>query len=308
MTSTPELSIVIVSFRCRDLLLACLHSLHADPAHVGWEIVVVDNDSRDGTVAAVREGYPGVEVVALEENVGFARANNLALRRARGRHLLLLNPDTVVPVGALPACIAALDRAADVGVLGCKLVQPDGELDHACKRGFPTPLNALWYFLGLARAFPASPRFAAYTAGHVDPDRESPVDAVNGAFMLVRREALEEVGLLDDSFWMYGEDLDWCYRFWAGGWKVLYHPGAQVVHVKGGSTTQLRAWRSNRAFHEAMWLFYDKHYARLHGSAFNAAIRVAIYAKLLVSAARSWSRRRRLARRRPRPRATAQAA
>jgi GT2 family glycosyltransferase len=288
----PPLSVIIVSYRCKDLVLDCLASLDADPDTADTEILLLDNASRDGTVDAVRAAHPRVSVTELTDNVGFARANNLGLRAARGQDVLLLNPDTVVPVGTLDACLRALRDAPSVGMLGCKLVQPDGRLDHACKRGFPTPASALWHFMGLSRALPSSPRFAAYTAGHIDPDRVSPVDAINGAFMLIRREALDDVGPLDERFWMYGEDLDWCRRFWDHGWQVLYWPGATVVHVKGGSATKSRGWRANKAFHEAMWLFYAKHRQDGRISPSVAGVRAAIYLKLCLSALRSLLRRR----------------
>ena len=285
---SPELSVVIVAYRCRELLLDCLASLRPEAQGMTLEVIVVDNASGDGSVEAVRATHPWVRLLPLDANVGFARANNHGLRVARGAHVLLLNPDTLLPPGALAACLRELARRPQVGMLGCKLVRPDGTLDHACKRGFPTPASALWHFLGLTRLFPGSPRFARYTAGHVAPDDTATVDAVNGAFMLVRRAALEEVGPLDERFWMYGEDLDWCRRFWAHGWDVLYWPGVTVVHVKGGSASSTRAWATNRAFHHAMWLFYDKHDRRTRSRLVTTLVRAGIVGRLYVSGARSW--------------------
>jgi GT2 family glycosyltransferase len=291
----PTLSVIIVTYACRALVLDCLASLEAQRHEVDMEVVVVDNDSPDNTLEAIQESFPWVIALSAGANLGFATANNLALKSVRGRQILLLNPDTVVPAGGLLACIAALESRADVGVLGCKLVQPSGQLDHACKRGFPRPASSLWHFMGLNRLFPRSSRFAAYTAGHIGEDEISTVDAINGAFMLIRREAIEAVGSLDESFWMYGEDLDWCYRFWMAGWKILYWPEIEVMHVKGGSSTKTRSRPANKAFHEAMWLFYKKHYATTHSVWMNTTVWVAVYTKLVISVGRNALRKARLA-------------
>jgi GT2 family glycosyltransferase len=290
----PRLSVIVVSFNCLGHVERCLASLEGERGDIELEVLLVDNRSTDGTLEAVAERFGWVDAVDAGANLGFSRANNLAMHRATGEHLLLLNPDTVVEPGALRKCVEELERRPDVGMLGCKLVQVDGRLDHACKRGFPTPSSALWHFTGLSRARPTSPRFAAYTAGHVAPDEASDVDAVNGAFMLVRRAALEQVGGLDERYWMYMEDLDWCYRFVQHGWRVVYWPGATVVHVKGGSSSKHRSWRANRAFHHGMWMFYDNHYRAGRSPLVTALVWSAIWTKLGVSALRSaWARRRR---------------
>lgn len=291
----PRLSVIVVSFNCVDHVDRCLASLAPERELVDLEVILVDNQSSDGTLDLVRERHPWVEAVDAGGNLGFSRSNNLAMERATGTHLLLLNPDTEIEPGALRAAVEELDRRPEVGMLGCKLVQPNGELDHACKRGFPTPASSLWHFAGLSKARPRSPRFAAYTAGHVDPDEASDVDAVNGAFMLVRREAYEQVGGLDERYWMYMEDLDWCYRFWEAGWRVTYWPGATVMHVKGGSSTKHRSWKANHAFHHGMWMFYDHHYRPKRSLLVTAAVWAAIWAKLGISASRSWWARRRSA-------------
>jgi GT2 family glycosyltransferase len=282
----PRVSVMVVSYRCRDLLDACLRSLADERERIDLEAIVVDNDSRDGTEHMVTERHPWVRFIAGGGNLGFPRANNLAMEHATGEHLLFLNPDTVVPPGSLAASVEALEARPEVGMLGCRLVRPDGSLDHACKRGFPTPLSSLYHFTGLSRLRPTSPRFAQYTAGHLAPDQEGPVDAVNGAFMLVRRDAVEAVGPMDETYWLYMEDLDWCYRFWQAGWQVRYWPGAEVVHVKGGSAG-IRSWQANRAFHRGMWLFYRKHYAPRRNPLVTAAVWTAIWSKLSLSAVKN---------------------
>jgi GT2 family glycosyltransferase len=260
-SAEPRISIVIVSYDCLPALTVCLTSLADDGDAPSAEVIVVDNASHDGTVAAVTESFPWVDLVANPANLGFAHAMNQGIARSRANTLLALNPDTVVPPGAISKALAELERHPDVGMLGVKLVRPDGTFDHACKRGFPTISSALYYFLGLSRLFPRSPRFARYTAGQLGEDETGPVDAINGAFMLVRREAVEQVGPMDEQYWLYAEDIDWCHRFWDSGWKVLYWPGVRVTHRKGGSSGDIRSWELNRAFHRSMWLFYAKHVA-----------------------------------------------
>ena len=256
------------------------------------EVLLVDNGSTDGTVCMIRESFPWVRIVAEGRNLGFARSNNLATAAARGHHLLYLNPDTVVPAGCLVASVAALDARPAVGMLGCKLVRLDGRSTTPANAGFRLPCRPCYHFVGLTKLRPRSRRFAHYTAGWLDADQESPVDAVNGAFMLVRREALEAVGPMDEEYWLYMEDLDWCYRFWEAGWPVVYWPGVEVIHVKGGSTKDGRPWRSNYAFHRGMWLFYRKHYAEKRSLVVTGAVWLGIWTKLGLSAAHGFASRR----------------
>ena len=283
-TADPHVSVVIVSFNCRATLTQCLESLAADDAALPTEVIVVDNASDDGTVAAITRRFPWVRVIANHTNVGFARAMNEGLECARGEIVLALNPDTVVPAGAISKTVAELEQHPDVGMLGVKLVRPDGTFDHACKRGFPTVSSALFYFLGLSRLRPRSPRFAQYTAGQLGKDETGTVDAINGAFMLVKREAVDEVGPMDERYWLYAEDIDWCRRFWDRGWKVLYWPGVRVIHRKGGSSGDIRSWNLNRAFHRSMWLFYKKHVASDHPPMVSGLVWAGVWTKLGLSA------------------------
>jgi GT2 family glycosyltransferase len=284
------LSVVIVSYNGCNLLRACLQSLEADDTGLSREVIVVDNASSDGCAEMVRDEHPWVRMIGSGDNVGFARAANMGIRSARGEFILLLNPDTVVPPSALRHCVEELARRPSVGVLGCKLVRPDGSLDHACKRSFPTPVSALAHMTKLSRLFAGS-SLDAYTAAHVDEDDVALVDAVNGAFMLIRAAALDDVGLLDEAYWMYGEDLDLCFRFWQANWPVLYWPHETVIHVKGGIAGQHRAWRTNVAFHRAMWLFFRSHQADGYPALVRSAVWTAIWLKLGVSVTRSASAR-----------------
>jgi GT2 family glycosyltransferase len=288
-----RVDVVVVSYRCPDLLEACLESLERHPARRGpMSVHVVDNASDDGTVAGVRERFPAVEVTALADNAGFAVANNLVLRSTRAPYVLLLNPDTEATEGALDHMLDVMESRPDVGMAGCRLVQPDGTFDHAAKRSFPTPLSALAHFTGVGRKV-RSGALARYRAPELEECDAGEVDAVNGAFMLVRRSAMEEVGLLDEGYWLYMEDLDWCYRFHQAGWRVWYDGGATFVHVKGGTSGQHRAARQNVAFHRGMGRFYRK----FHGSERPleaVAVYAGIGAKLAVSLTRSAFARRRL--------------
>lgn len=281
-----SLSVIIVSFDCASLLTRCLESLESNRSDLDFEVIVVDNGSTDGTLEAARAR--DVSVIELGRNAGFAAANNVAISRARGQFLLFLNPDTIVPPGALRRLLQAIEDRPEIGMLGCKLTLPDGSLDHAAKRGFPSPLAAIAYFVGLGRVLPGSKRLGQYTAAHLDPDEEHLVDAINGAMMLVRRTALDAVGPLDEDYWLYMEDLDWCWRFWAEGWPVLYWPDVAIVHIKGGSSGKRRSWNTNYHFHRGMWLFYRKHVARSRSPAMNAMVWAGVWSKLALSASRNF--------------------
>jgi GT2 family glycosyltransferase len=234
--------------------------------------VLVDTGN-DGSADVVRREFPEVEVLEAPENPGFAAACNLGLRRCRGEYCLLLNPDTVVTPGALLRAVAALRADPGIGILGAKLTRASGSLDLACRRTFPTPRNAAFHFLRLPRVFPRSRRFGEYNLTYLDPDAEYDVDAVCGAFMLIRRQVLEQVGLLDETFWMYGEDLDLCLRSRRHGWRTRYVPSVHVRHLKGQSS-RARSLRCTYEFFRAMHVFYRKHHAS----------RSPWYANLLVTA------------------------
>ena len=281
--ATRALTVIVVTYRCRELALSCLVSLHRQELDRPLAVVVVDNDSRDGTVEAVRAQFPEVTVLGNTDNLGFSRACNQGLAAADG-DVLLLNPDTVLPPGALRASLTALASRPRTGLLGVKLVQLDGSIDHACRRDIPTPASSLSYLLRLDRWLPGAQR-SGYLGGTVSYDTEAVVGAVNGAFMLVRREALDEVGGLDERFWMYGEDLDWCLRFARAGWEVRYWPGTSVLHIKAGSSGRARSLPVNREFHRAMWLFYSKHGGASDPAPVRALVRAGVTGKFALSAA-----------------------
>jgi len=285
----PSVDVVVVSYHCRELLRQCLLSIRGHQPSFPLKVVVVDNGSTDGTIEMLREQFEWVEVEASNENLGFSKANNRAIRRGTGQYVLALNPDTRFVDDGLEKLIGLMGARQDIGICGCRLVQEDGTFDHAAKRAFPTPLGALAHFTGLGRSSDAPRQLAQYRA----PDVESGVvDAVNGAFMLMRRSALEEVGLFDEGFWMYMEDLDLCYRFKQAGWTVWYEPSVTVVHAKGGTSGKYRKARVNYAFHYGMFRFYRKHYASEHSRAMNGLVYGGIASKLAVSLTRGAVNRR----------------
>ena len=245
---------------------------------------VVDNASADGTVEMVRREFPAVVVSAAGRNLGFAAATNLAIRAGRAEFVLALNPDTRVTPGSLDTLLALMEARPEIGICGCRLELDDGRLDHAAKRTFPTPLSAAGHFTGLGRWRHAPRRLAEYRAPSVS---RGPVDAVNGAFMLIGRRALEDVGLFDEGYWMYMEDLDLCYRFAQAGWVTWYEPSVAVVHVKHGSSGRARTPRLDYAFHYGMYRFYRKHYAPRRSIVVNVAIYGGIALKLVASVVRN---------------------
>src|SRR3954451_3206807 len=277
MASPPtELEVVIVSHGAEELLRRCLRSLAEHPASVATRVTVVDSGSTDSTPDMVEREFPAVRLIR-RENIGFSAANNVVLREDEAAAVLLLNPDTEIYAGTLDAALARLRFDERIGMVGAKLLTESGELDHACKRSFPTPLSALAHFTGIGGS--------QYRAAQLGDDEPGEVDAVNGAFMLCRAEAIREVGLLDEGYWLYMEDLDWCHRFWDAGWKVFYEPAGVALHVKGGSSARRRAPRQEIAFHRGMGRFYRRFEAPQSNPLLNAAVYAGIGAKLGISVA-----------------------
>jgi GT2 family glycosyltransferase len=254
-----DLSVIIVNYNVREFLRQCLLSLRKALAGLSAEIFVVDNASIDGSVEMIRREFPEVKLIAKRENVGFARANNQALQQARGRLLMLLNPDTVVQEDTFVAIRDFMEAHPDTGMVGCKVLNPDGTLQLACRRSFPTPWVAFTRLSGLSQFFPKSRCFGRYNLTYLPDDETYEVEAISGSFMVVRREALVHVGLLDEDFFLYGEDLEWCYRMRAAGWRIHYFPGTQIIHFKGESAKQ-SGFDNWRLFYQAKGLFVRKHF------------------------------------------------
>lgn len=276
---SAALDIVIVSYRGSELLRRCLASLREHAAAASATITVVDNASGDGTAEMVAAEFPEVRLLRQSRNLGFARAQNIGIRAGSGAAVLVLNPDTEIEAATLLPLLEVLASDPRVGCVGPALVREDGSFDHAARRSFPTPLSALGHFTGIGRRLGRGP-LASYRAPEVE---RGPVDAVNGAFMLLRRGALERVGLFDEGYWMYMEDLDLCRRLADAGWITFYEPRARAVHTKAGTTGGRRGPRLNIAFHRGMGRFYRRHQAPGNGALTNLAVYAGIAAKLAIS-------------------------
>jgi len=229
------------------------------------EIIVCDNGSTDGSLSMIRKEFPEVILIDNKKNLGFAAGNNPGIRATKGRYVLLLNTDTEVPPATLAAMIRFMDEHPDAGASTCKLLLPDGSMDPACHRGFPTPWVSFTYLMKLEKLFPRTRLFGEYHEGYKDLSTIHEVDCIVGAFFLVRRKVLDEVGLLDEAYFMYGEDIDWAYRIRRAGWKIMFNPTVVILHKKkqSGRANTLRARRVTTEiyFNRYNWLFYTKHYA-----------------------------------------------
>lgn len=262
---------IVVNFRTPELTIDAVSSLQASVLpHRRLRVIVVDNGSGDDSVARLRAATHGVDLLPSSTNLGFAGGNNLALRyvwdeidedaNRYDTFILLVNSDVIVSPSAIGLAAQYLHDHPDVGIVGPKVVLPNGRLDLACRRGFPTPSRAFWKLTGLSRLFPHNARFTGYNLTHLDENDTTDVDSVVGAFMMLRLAAIDGAGLLDERFFMYGEDLDWAYRIKSRGWRVVYYPSAVVQHLKGASSRR-QSYRMIVEFYRSMWLFHRKHYA-----------------------------------------------
>jgi GT2 family glycosyltransferase/lipopolysaccharide/colanic/teichoic acid biosynthesis glycosyltransferase len=255
----PDVSVIIVNYNIRDFLHQSLVSLQNALKGIRSEIFVVDNASDDGSAEMVKRRFPRVRLIANIANLGFAKANNIALKQARGKFLLLINPDTIVQEDTIRVMVEFLRSHPEAGLAGCKILNPDGSFQPACRRGFPTPWIAFAKIVGLSKLFPKTKLFGKYNLTYLNTEETYPVDAVSGSFMMVRKETLEQVGELDERFFMYGEDIDWCYRIRQAGWQVFYVHSTQIIHYKGESTRR-SSMDEIHTFYEAMHLFVEKHF------------------------------------------------
>lgn len=269
-TAALDVAIVVLSYNTCSLLHGCLDSVLQSQGDFCYAVCVVDNASTDGSAEMVQAQFPQVELIANPHNVGYSAGNNVGIRRfgfgetgrkpgrMPPRYLLLLNPDTIVPPTSIVQMIRFMDERTEIGVAGPRVRRPDGSIDRACRRSFPTPKVSFFRMTGLSRLFPRSKVFNAYNLEYLPEDAAHPVDSVVGAYMQVRREAIEQVGLLDEAYFMYGEDLDWAKRIKDAGWQVWYNGQVEITHVKEASSRRSR--KARLAFYEAMWIFYRKHY------------------------------------------------
>jgi len=280
---TIELDVVMVSYRSRELVRDSLRSLFANPPTCPMRVHVIDNASKDGTVEMIRAEFPMVDVTSANENLGFARATNIGIRSGSGAYVLTLNPDTRLRPGVVDRLLAVMNERREIGIASCRLERSDGTVDHAAARSFPTVLGTLGHFTGLARRTSVPSEGSQYRALTTEP---GPVDMVCGAFMLIRRIGLEDVGTFDEGYWMYIEDIDLCYRFARAGWLTWYDPTIAITHLKGATSGRTRTRRVNYAFHYGMYRFYRKHYAKRTSAVTNAVVYAGLVVKFLLAAAR----------------------
>ncbi len=258
MSHSPILSVIIVTWNVREDLRECLRSLFDNSGAVPMEVIVVDNASQDGTAEMVRTEFPQVHLIVNAQNLGYTKANNQGIQASRGKYVLLLNPDTVVLPGAIEALVAFAESHPEAGIIGPKLVNPDGSIQRSA-RSLPDLGAGLFRNTPLGRLFPNNPFVRRYLLTDFGYDQVREVGWVSGAAMLIRREVLDKIGLLDERFWAYCEDVDLCWRAWQAGFKVVFNPSATIIHKIGRSSDQ-RLVPSLIQHHKSMWLFYWKNY------------------------------------------------
>src|SRR3989344_99976 len=262
-----DISVIIITYKERDLLRNCLESVFASKTNFRFEVIVTDSNSQDGSVEMVRQDFPQAKVLDNQKNLGFSKGNNVAIKQAQGRYILLLNADTTVRPETFDLSIEYMDSHPEVGAMGAKVLLPNGSLDKAARRKFPNPANSFLRLFGLKK-------FSNYNIT-TPIDQEVEVDAIMGAYFFVRKSVVDQVGMLDEEFFMYGEDLDWCWRIKSAGHKIMYYPKAEITHYKYGASKSI-PFRTIRWAHDAMKIFYRKHYASQYNWFFNQLVYLGI--------------------------------
>lgn len=280
-----DLSVVIVNYNVVNFLEQCLNSVLAASKKLQIEVFVVDNNSVDGSVEFIRQKFPKVNLIANKENVGFSKANNQAILQSKGRYVLLLNPDTVVEQDTFDKCVAYMDAHPNTGGMGVRMLDGKGRFLPESKRGLPTPAVSFYKIFGFSKLFPKSKKFGSYHLGYLDEHQIHEIDVLSGAFMLMRAETLSKVGLLDEAFFMYGEDIDLSYRIQQGGYSNVYFPETKIIHYKGESTKK-GSMNYVFVFYNAMVIFAKKHFSARYARIFSIAIHTAIYLRAAASIAK----------------------
>ncbi len=280
-----RLSIIIVNYNVKYFLEQCLFSVKTALKGIESEIFVVDNNSVDGSCQMIREKFREVILIGNDENKGFSSANNQAIRKAKGEYILILNPDTVVEEGTFTKCIEFMDKNPEAGGLGVKMIDGKGNFLPESKRALPDPLVAFFKIFGFSKLFPRSKLFSKYHLGHLDPDQTHEIEVLPGAFMFLRKKALDTVGLFDEDFFLYGEDIDLSYRLLQGGFKNYYFPQATIIHYKGESTKK-GSLNYVVQFYKAMIIYANKHFSRRNQKIFGSMINLAIYFRAAISLAK----------------------
>lgn len=277
-----KLSVIIVNYNVEYFLEQCLYSVRKASKGIEMDVFVVDNNSVDGSNRMVREKFPEVILIENKENIGFSRANNQAIRLSTAEYVLLLNPDTVVEDDTFQKVIQFMDQHPDAGALGVKMLDGKGKFLPESKRGLPTPMTAFYKIFGLSALFPRSKRFGRYHLGFLDKDKTAEIEIIAGAFMLMRKSVLDQTGLLDEAFFMYGEDIDLSYRITLAGFKNYYFPETRIIHYKGESTKKSSV-NYVFVFYNAMIIFARKHFSSQRAQTFSVLIHIAIYFRAFIA-------------------------
>ena len=273
-----DISVVIVNYNVKAFLEQCLMAIERARHSYRVEVFVVDNASVDGSQAMIKKRFPQVNLIENHKNLGFAKANNQALRQTKGKYVLILNPDTLIQEDTLLALKNFLDEHADVGAVGCKLINPDGTFQAGSRRSFPTPWVAFTKIVGLSNFFPRSRLFGQYNMTYLDPDKEGEIGVLSGSLMMVRKEIIDQVGYFDEDYFMYGEDIDLCYRIRKSGWKIFYVPKTKAIHYKGESTKKGEfSFIAN--FYAAMLIFANKHFKGHYSFLLRFLLTLGIYSR-----------------------------
>lgn len=278
-----ELGACIVTRQSREEVLACLTSFFEKTQDLDLHVVVVDNASADGTVEEIRLKFPAVSLIQNKENLGFSRAVNQGLKKLDARYYLLLNPDTVVLDRTMQNLIQFMEEDHEAGICIPKVLNRDGTLQYQCRRGEGRPWEILCYFLGLARLFSNDQRFTGYLLNHLDNDKINEVKAVSGSCMIIRREVVEEVGYLDERYFAYQEDSDYCLQVRRAGWKVFYVPTAQVIHYGGRGGSAANPYFGVYHWHRSYFLYYRKNFAKDYPFWFHPFYYLAMLTKMILN-------------------------
>ncbi|MBW7846022.1 MAG: glycosyltransferase family 2 protein, partial [Bacteroidia bacterium] len=277
-----DLSVVIVSYNVKYFLEQALHSTFKALEGIAGEVFVVDNNSADGSCEMVKRKFPQAILIENKQNTGFSKANNQAIQQAKGRYVLLLNPDTVVQEDSFKKCILFMDTHQDAGALGVKMIDGKGKFLPESKRSLPTPKVAFYKMFGFSTLFPKSKIFGQYHLGYLSNDEVHEVDVLSGAYMFIRKSVLDKIGYLDEEFFMYGEDIDLSYRITLAGYKNYYFPDTSIIHYKGESTKKSSV-NYVFVFYRAMIIFAKKHYSQKNATLFSVLISFAIYIRAGIS-------------------------
>ncbi|MBE0696352.1 MAG: glycosyltransferase family 2 protein [Anaerolineaceae bacterium] len=279
----PVLSICIVTYKVHDLLSDCLRSIYQNPPDLPFEIIIVDNHSQDGTIELLQKEFPLVRYIENQKNEGYTLPMNAALKMGSGQYLVQLNPDTLVVPGAFDRLVCFMEEHPQAGICTPKVLNRDGTLQKQCRRSAGRPWDAFTYFSGLSRRYPDNPRFAGYLMTYLDDHAVNEVEAVSGSCMVIRRELVEKIGYLDELFFAYQEDTDFCFRAREAGWKIYYVPDAQIYHFGGEGGSGVEVYRSIYQWHRSYFLYFRKHMARDYFFLFNWLIYLLIAVKLALT-------------------------